>query len=78
MIFAVFFLGGTVLSPESPRYFLSRGNVDQARKNLSKLRDLPVGDVELEAEVQATLREVEAEAAAADATYWDCFKSEDR
>ncbi|KAL8291985.1 hypothetical protein RQP46_001451 [Phenoliferia psychrophenolica] len=78
MVFAVLFAFGTVMSPESPRYLLQRGNVDQARTNLAKLRDLPVEDIELEAEVQAILRGVQEEQAAADATYWDCFKSEDR
>ena len=78
MVFAVLFLFGTVMSPESPRYFLLQGNIDQARTNLAKLRGLPVGDVELEAEVQATLRDVQLEQASANMSYLDCFRSEDR
>ncbi|KAK4702063.1 MFS transporter, SP family, sugar:H+ symporter, partial [Phenoliferia sp. Uapishka_3] len=78
MIFAVVFMVGTVLSPESPRYFLGRGNVDQARKNLAKLRDLPVDSVELEDELQMILREVQETASMAQATYWDCFSNIDR
>ncbi|KAM0751864.1 general substrate transporter [Meredithblackwellia eburnea MCA 4105] len=78
MIFGVFVLVGTILSPESPRYYLTRGNLDQARVNLGKLRGLPVGDIELEAELQATLREVDAEKEAKEKSYWDCFSLEGR
>lgn len=69
---------GTIFGPELPRYFIQRGNVDQARINLAKLRDLDVEDPELEAEVQQMVKRNEAENAAGDFGYLDCFRSEGR
>ncbi|KAK4701423.1 MFS transporter, SP family, sugar:H+ symporter, partial [Phenoliferia sp. Uapishka_3] len=78
MIFGAIFGLGTILSPESPRFYLKRGNEEMALKSLSRLRDLPVGDEELQAELEAMAEEVRVEQSAANATYWDCFKSADR
>ena len=71
-------LGGILACPESPRFFLAKGDVEQARINLGRLRDLPVGDEELEDELQTILGEIQIEQAAENASYLDCFKSEDR
>jgi SP family sugar:H+ symporter-like MFS transporter len=69
---------GTIMGPELPRYYIQRGNIDRARQNLSKLRDLPVGDEELEAEIQEMIKRNEEENAAGDFGYLDCFRSEGR
>ncbi|KAL8276099.1 hypothetical protein RQP46_011481 [Phenoliferia psychrophenolica] len=78
MIFAVLFALGIFFSPEAPRYHLGRGEIDLAAKSLSKLRALPIDDPELLAELDDMKAQVELEAQSADATYWDCFRSEDR
>ena len=69
---------GTVFSPESPRYYAQRGNLDQSRTNLGRLRDLPVGDDELEAEFQQMVEEIEDEKNQPAASILDCFKNKDR
>lgn len=78
MAFAVLYLGGIAACPESPRYYLEKGDVDTARKNLGRLRGLPVGDEELEEELQTILHGIQVEQSAEGAGYLSCFKSEDR
>jgi hypothetical protein len=68
----------TALAPELPRYYVQRGNIDQARANLSKLRGLEQEDPELLAEMAAIQQSVDDERLAANATYADCFRSKDR
>ncbi|ORY88508.1 and other transporter-domain-containing protein [Leucosporidium creatinivorum] len=78
LVWGAFVLVGTVFCPESPRYYVMRGNIDQARINLGKLRDLAPGDEELEAEIQEYVARQKEEEAAGDASYIDCFRSEGR
>ncbi|KAK4047669.1 hypothetical protein OIO90_006098 [Microbotryomycetes sp. JL221] len=69
---------GTLFGPELPRYYVQRGNIDRARKNLSKLRALPVDDPALEREVQQMISRVEEEKAAGDVSYLDAWSKKDR
>ncbi|KAI5478431.1 hypothetical protein MNV49_005072 [Pseudohyphozyma bogoriensis] len=69
---------GIVFCPESPRYYIMRGNVDQARINLSKLRGFAPGTPALEAELDELVRKDAEEKLGAEAGYLDCFKSEGR
>lgn len=69
---------GVAFSPESPRYYVSRGNATQARANLSKLRGLPQDDPEIEAEMAEMLRKDAEDKSRGDASYLDCFKGEGR
>lgn len=78
LIWAAIVFVGTVLSPESPRYYLQRGNLDRARVNLAKLRGLPEDDAGLLAELDLINKGVEDEKLAADSTYLDCFRPRDR
>ncbi|BGP57254.1 hypothetical protein JCM8202_002831 [Rhodotorula sphaerocarpa] len=78
LIWAAIVFVGTVLSPESPRYYLQRGNLDRARVNLAKLRGLPDDDAGLLAELDLINKGVEDEKLAADSTYLDCFRPRDR
>ncbi|BGP03956.1 putative Galactose transporter (putative) [Rhodotorula toruloides] len=77
-IWAAVVFVGTVLAPESPRYYVQRDNVDRARVNLAKLRGLDEQDPELLAELDVIIKGVEDEKLAADATYLDCFRMKDR
>jgi SP family sugar:H+ symporter-like MFS transporter len=78
LLWAFFVAIGTALAPESPRYYVLRGKIDQARVNLSKLRGLEQDDPELLAEMEAIQKSVDDEKLAANATYLDCFRSKDR
>lgn len=69
---------GTSFCPESPMYYCMRGNVQQARKNLAKLRDLPIEDAELDAELQDIQKRIDLSKASGEMGYLDCFKSQDR
>ncbi|GAA6033447.1 hypothetical protein JCM8097_001399 [Rhodosporidiobolus ruineniae] len=69
---------GTVFAPESPRYYLQRGNDERARVNLAKLRGLAEDDEELLLELQQIKQGVEDEKLAADSTYLDCFRMKDK
>ncbi|GAA5839983.1 hypothetical protein JCM9279_005231 [Rhodotorula babjevae] len=69
---------GTVFAPESPRYFVQRGNITQARANLAKLRGLEQEDPALLAELDQIVAGVEDEKLAADSTYLDCFRAKDK
>ncbi|GAA5997458.1 sugar porter family MFS transporter [Rhodotorula paludigena] len=77
-IWAAIALVGTVLAPESPRYYVQRDNHDQARANLAKLRGLEQEDPALLAELDSIIKGVEDERLAADASYLDCFRLKDR
>lgn len=78
LIWAAIVFVGTVLAPESPRYYVQRNNLDRARVNLAKLRGLDEEDPELLAELDTIVRGVEDEKLAADSTYLDCFRMKDR
>ncbi|BGP43927.1 hypothetical protein JCM10450v2_008137 [Rhodotorula kratochvilovae] len=69
---------GIVFAPESPRYFVQRGNIDQARANLSKLRGLEQDDPALLREMDGIVAGVEDEKLAADSGYLDCFRLKDK
>ncbi|KAK4046458.1 hypothetical protein OIV83_006050 [Microbotryomycetes sp. JL201] len=69
---------GTLFGPELPRYYVQRGNLDRARKNLSKLRKLDSHDPKLEAEIQQMVERVEEEKAAGNVSYMDAWSSEGR
>ncbi|GAA5970832.1 hypothetical protein JCM11641_004470 [Rhodosporidiobolus odoratus] len=78
LIWAFLVAVGTAFAPESPRYYVQRGNVDRARLNLAKLRGLDAEDPELLAELDVIKKGVEDEQLAADSTYLDCFRTKDR
>ena len=71
--FACLVFVGIVLSPELPRHYLERGNLDQARINLGRLRGLPVGNPDLEVEILQMKRDVEATAAMPPVTIFDVW-----
>ncbi|GAA5941389.1 hypothetical protein JCM1841_002950 [Sporobolomyces salmonicolor] len=69
---------GTVLCPESPRYYVERGDLDNARVNLAKLRGYEPEEPEVTAELDAIVAGVEEAKTSKDANYLDCFRLKDR
>lgn len=50
---------GTLIIPESPRFYISRGKLDQAKKVLSNLRNLPSEDNFLNHEFNTMVKDIE-------------------
>ncbi|WWD21400.1 hypothetical protein CI109_105885 [Kwoniella shandongensis] len=78
MVWAALLLLGFLFSPESPRFLAKKGRWDACRKSLANLRDLPVDDPAIEAEMEevraATIKDQERGAA----HYSECFSPKDR
>ena len=65
---------GALIVPESPAYYLRRGNIEGARKSFTRLHDAATVDSRIIA-LQAVLdQEGEVEAVSRKATYWECFR----
>ncbi|KAF2208637.1 hypothetical protein CERZMDRAFT_114384 [Cercospora zeae-maydis SCOH1-5] len=59
-IVSVILMAFTYVVPESPRWLASRGRMEQARGNLSKLRDVPIDSFEVANEMGAIEHTLEA------------------
>ncbi|GAA5830583.1 hypothetical protein JCM3766R1_002770 [Sporobolomyces carnicolor] len=77
-IFAGFIFLGTAFAPESPRFYVQRGNVEQAQINLAKLRGYQPDEPEVAREMDQIIKSVEQDKLAKSAGYLDCFKAKDR
>ncbi|KAF2764348.1 MFS transporter [Teratosphaeria nubilosa] len=71
--------GGLFFLPDSPRYFVKRGRVEQARKSLCSLRGQPADSEYIEAELAEIIANEEYERQLIPATSWfggwaNCFK----
>lgn len=71
--------GGLLFLPDSPRYFVKRGKVEQARKALASLRGQPQDSEYVEAELAEIIANEEYERAIIPAGSWfngwaNCFK----
>lgn len=71
--------GGLLFLPDSPRYFVKKGNVPMARSSLSKLRGQPEGSIFIESELAEIIANEEYESALIPSTTWagswaNCFK----
>ncbi|KAJ7886168.1 monosaccharide importer [Mycena olivaceomarginata] len=67
--------GGMMLLPESPRYLLHRGRIDDARRALARLTNRPADSAEVEAECREITLALEEERAIGSGSYADCFKN---
>lgn len=71
--------GGLLFLPDSPRYFVKRGRVEQARASLARLRGQPGESEFIEAELAEIVANEEYERSVIPATGWfgswaNCFK----
>ncbi|KAH0148929.1 putative glucose transporter rco-3, partial [Aureobasidium melanogenum] len=78
-IFGVVLAGGLFFLPDSPRYFVKRGNVEAARNALSRLRGQPGDSDYIEAELSEIVANEEYERAMIPTSGWvsgwaNCFK----
>ncbi|KAG9121975.1 hypothetical protein FRC07_001827 [Ceratobasidium sp. 392] len=65
---------GMVLLPESPRYYVKRGRMEDALHALSRLRQRSTTDPEVVGEFDDIVKGVEQDEARANSGYLDCFK----
>ncbi|GAA5841700.1 hypothetical protein JCM5353_000944 [Sporobolomyces roseus] len=77
-IFAGAIFLGTVLAPESPRFYVQRGNIEQAQVNLAKLRGYQPDEPEVQREMDQIIAAVEQDKLSQSAGFADCFKTKDR
>lgn len=64
-----------MLLPESPRYLLHRGRIDDARRALARLTNRPADSAEVDAECTEITLALEEERAIGSGSYADCFKN---
>lgn len=65
---------GMLILPETPRYLIKRGKMEEAAKSLSRLRRLPVDDPSLLDELAEIKANHDFEMSIGKASYLDCFK----
>lgn len=70
--------GGIMLCPESPRWLARHGRIDQVPRILAKMRGVEVEHPEVAAEYANIVDEVAQEEMLGKATWFDCFKFEER
>ncbi|KAJ3093835.1 hypothetical protein HK100_006391 [Physocladia obscura] len=69
---------GMFCLPESPRYYVKKNNLEEARKSLARLNAADANSAELDSELADIVTQYEAEVALGEASYTDCFKKNDR
>ncbi|KAH0544218.1 hypothetical protein FGG08_001663 [Glutinoglossum americanum] len=71
---ALVLIVGMLLLPETPRYLIKTGRMDEAAKALSRLRRLPVDDPSLLEELAEIKANHDFEMSIGQASYIDCFR----
>ncbi|CEH14452.1 mfs monosaccharide transporter [Ceraceosorus bombacis] len=76
--FALILSFGTMLLPESPRWFVKKGKIEQAAKSLATLNATDVDDACVQAELADIRTNLEVELTHGNGSYLDCFRNNDR
>ena len=71
---SIILVGGMLVLPETPRFYVKKGEADKAAKALSKLRRLPYDHPALVSELAEVRANHEYETKIGKASYIDCFK----
>lgn len=71
---ALILITGMLILPETPRYLIKRGKMEEAARSLSRLRRLPVDDPSLLDELAEIKANHDFEMNIGKATYIDCFR----
>ncbi|KAM0750877.1 AmMst-1 [Meredithblackwellia eburnea MCA 4105] len=66
---------GMLFLPESPRYLLLKGRVDDGRRSLARLSRLPMDSPEVQADCDKILAGLALEKEAGQTSYIDCFRN---
>ncbi|SCU95671.1 LAMI_0F03246g1_1 [Lachancea mirantina] len=74
-LWAIFMVSGMVMVPESPRYLVEVGKVEEARRSIAKSNKLNEEEPGVTAEIELISAGIEAERAAGNATFGELFSS---
>ncbi|CAK5272209.1 unnamed protein product [Mycena citricolor] len=67
--------GGMALLPESPRFLVHKGRLDEARRAMSRLTNTPADSTEVDHEINEINAALHEEKSAGSGSYLDCFRS---
>ncbi|KAH9940949.1 MFS monosaccharide transporter [Epithele typhae] len=73
-IWAFILFTGMFFLPETPRWLIKRGRIDDAKRSLSRLTSMPVDDPELLLEIEDIAASLKQEEEMGENSYLDCFK----
>lgn len=76
MLFGLILIIGCFFIPESPRYLVRRGLIEQARANLARMRSQPENSELVNTEMAEIEGNLEYEMSLGTATYADCFRGD--
>ncbi|SCU89582.1 LAFA_0E19284g1_1 [Lachancea sp. 'fantastica'] len=74
-LWAIILFVGMIILPESPRFYIMKGKVAEARTALSKLRGLPEHHEYVEAELEEIVANYNYESSFGSTSLLDCFKT---
>lgn len=75
---AIILFAGMALLPETPRYYIMKDNLVEARMSLSRLRRLAQDDSDINTELQKMLLDRQAELHQESGQWKDCFSTQNR
>lgn len=78
IIWALLLGGGLLFLPETPRFWVSKGQADKAKNSLSRLRRLPVDHPDLLSEYDEIKASFDYEMSHGTSTWIDCFSTNNK
>jgi MFS transporter, SP family, sugar:H+ symporter len=69
---------GMAMLPESPRWLVKRGRIEDATRALGRITGLPSSDTIVQAEVEEIRMNLDVEQSMGSNSYADCFKSQNK